>query len=120
MPGTLRQIIGVSSSAADYVANGNAHEPAYLAQLTPAVNGYIYGVEMICSELPTAGARDIDIVTRNNATHTFSGSTGSHTEVIAPGADFALGGYAASGSLKSQAAFFDSGLDSHYIYLAKR
>ena len=70
MSGDAGEIIGLSASAAGVQAGGHA----YLARLTPAVNGYIYGAEMICTERPSQQPRDIDLKAGTTAARQFSGS----------------------------------------------
>ena len=117
MPGDAGEVIGLSSSA-DGVQTGGA---AYLAQLTPAVNGYIYGAEMICTERPEPSAvRDIDLKAGTSAAMTFSGSSlGSPKTLIDIETTWALGAYEASGSFALEGAFLDTGLDDYYLYLTK-
>jgi hypothetical protein len=117
MSGDAGEVIGLSSSA-DGVQTGGA---AYLAQLTPAVNGFIYGAEMICTEQPLpAAARDIDLKAGTSAAITFSGSAiGSAKTLIDIDTDWALGAYEASGSFALDGAFLDTGLDNYYLYLTK-
>ena len=120
-PGDTDLIIGLSSSAADFVARGNAHLPAALTQLTPSVNGYIYGAEMICTEQPTAGMRDINLRAGTTGTSTFSGSVagGTPRNLIDAEGDWAVGGYQATGSFKASVPLLDTGLDDFYLYLTK-
>ena len=115
-PGTVDLIIGLSSSTDGVQSGGNA----YLTQLTPSVNGYIYGVEMICTEQPTAGMRDIDLRAGTTAALAFSGTVGASPKaLIVPGAAWTVGGYQATGSLKADEALLDTGLDDYYLYLTK-
>ena len=117
MSGDAGEIIGLSASAAGVQAGGHA----YLAQLTPAVNGYIYGAEMICTERPLpAAARDIDLKAGTTAARQFSGSVhGTVKTLIDLGADWTLGAYEASGSFALEGAFLDTDLDNHYLFLTK-
>ena len=117
MSGDAGEIIGFSSSADGVQAGGHA----YLAQLTPAVNGYIYGAEMICTERPEpAAARDIDLKAGTTAARQFSGSVaGAPKTLIDLGGDWALGAYEASGSFALEGAFLDTDLDNYYLFLTK-
>ena len=116
MAGTANHIIGLSSSTAGVQSGGHA----YLAQITPAVNGYIYGAEMICTEQPNANFRDIDLRSGTTAAREFSGSVhGSVKTLIEPGGDWTLGGYQATGSFKATEALLDTGLENHYLFLTK-
>lgn len=117
LPGTTDLVIGYSASAAG-VQSGGA---AYLTKLTPAVNGYIVGAEMVCTELPTAAARDINVRVGTTGTTAFSGTVagGTPTDIIDAGADWSLGAYKASGSWASVDAMEDTGLENYYVYLTK-
>ena len=117
LPGTTDLVIGVSASA-DGVQSGGA---AYLTQLTPAVNGFIVGAEMICTELPDANARDINLRLGTTGTTQMSGTVagGTPIDIINPGADWTLGAYVASGSFALEGASLDSDLESYYAYLTK-
>ena len=117
MSGDAGEIIGFSSSAEGVQAGGHA----YLARLTPAVNGYIYGAEMICTERPApAAARDIDLKAGTTAARQFSGSVhGSVKTLVEPEGDWALGGYQATGSFKALEPLLDTDLDDHYLFLTK-
>jgi len=123
--GIADHIIGISSSAANYVAQGNKHLDAYLTKLTPAVNGYIIGAEMVCAELPVgdpanAAALDIDLRAGTTEARAFSGSVhGTVKTLIAAGASWAVGAYQATGSFKADVPLLDTALDNHYLFLTK-
>ena len=118
MPGTTNLIIGVSGSTTGDAAD---HDGAHLCQLTPAVNGFIVGVEMVCTELPDAGARDINLRLGSTGGTGFSGSVagGTPIDLIDADADWSLGLYKASGSFAADLAQDDTGLDNYYAYLTK-
>jgi hypothetical protein len=120
MSGDVNEIIGLSSSAANYVAQGDAHLDAYLTKLTPAVNGYIIGAEMTCVELPDANMRDIDLRAGTTKGRQFSGSVhGSVKVLIEPKEDWTLGGYESTGSFGQEGSLLDTALDDHYLFLTK-
>jgi len=112
-PGTADLVLGLSASAAG-VQDGGA---AYLAQLTPAVNGYIVGAEMVCTELPNANCRDLNLALGTAATEQMSSSVTGKIDIIDPAADWSLGAYVASGSFKHEGASLDSGTENYYVYL---
>lgn len=115
--GIANTVIGVSSSAAVYVADGNVHKSAMLAKLTPAVNGYLVGAEMVCTELPQGGTADIDLRIGTTLTTGYSGSVagGTPATLIDAGGAWTLGAWdsyaAAHGTLH------DIGADDYGIYL---
>mgnify|MGYP001502743996 CR=1 FL=1 len=108
--GTANAIIGVSSSS-------GTHSPAFLTTLTPAVNGYIVGAEMVCTELPQGGTADIDLRIGTTLTTGYSGSVagGTPATLIAPAGAWTLGAwdsYAASLGGKH-----DIGAEDYGVYL---
>lgn len=114
--GTVNHIIGLSSSADGEQSGGHA----YLTRLTPAVNGYIYGAEMICTELPDSNIQDIDLKAGTTAARQFSGSVhGSVKTLIEAGGNWTVGGYQATGSFKANEALLDTALDNHYLFLTR-
>tara|TARA_R110002012_G_C11429678_1_gene589275 strand:+ start:128 stop:769 length:642 start_codon:yes stop_codon:yes gene_type:complete len=121
MSGDAGEVIAFSSSGGGGAAEAQTGGAAYLAQLTPAVNGYIYGAEMICTELPLpSAAQDIDLKAGTTATTQFSGTVaGSPKTLIDIETTWALGAYEASGSFALEGAFLDTGLDNYYLYLTK-
>lgn len=108
--GIANLIIGVSSST-------GTHDPAYLTKLTPAVNGYLVGAEMVCTELPQGGTADIDLRIGTTLTTGYSGSVagGTPATIIEAGGAWSLGAwdsYAATPGSKH-----DIGADDYGVYL---
>ena len=105
--GVLKDIIG---------DNGETTGGAYITQITTAVNGALYKVEMACIEEPAGGTADIDLVMNTNGTldeNAAYDSAGDATVLIVAGATWDIGAcrYSASG-----ADFIDG--TNAYIYLA--
>ena len=108
--GITNLIIGVSSSS-------GTHSPAYLTKLTPAVNGYIVGAEMVCTELPQGGTADIDLRIGTTLTTGYSGSVagGTPATLIEANGNWSLGAwdsYAAAHGTKH-----DIGAEDYGVYL---
>tara|TARA_R100000005_G_C4947079_1_gene169152 strand:- start:239 stop:820 length:582 start_codon:yes stop_codon:yes gene_type:complete len=103
---TAGDIIGIDGTAG-----------AYLGQLTPAVNGYITNVEMICLELPTTGDDDIMLYAATEANGAYDGAIGdlAETLLIDPAGAWALGKIDHYAATKGSA--HDLGLEDKYIYL---
>jgi hypothetical protein len=68
--GTAGDIIGVNGSA----------NPAWIARITAADSGTIFGVKMTCYETPAGGDTDIDLYSATEATGVEDGAIGSLTE----------------------------------------
>ena len=68
--GTAGDIIGVDGSTA----------PAYIARITAADSGTVFGVRMTCYEAPAGGDDDIDLYSATEGTGAFDGAIGSLTE----------------------------------------
>lgn len=86
--GIANLIIGVSSST-------GTHDPAFLTTITPAVNGYLVGAEMVCTELPQGGTADIDLRIGTTLTTGYSGSVagGTPATLIEAGGAWSLGAW---------------------------
>ena len=96
-------VIGVSASS-------GTHLPAYLGRITEAVNGVITDAEIICTEVPATGEKDIDLIYENNATIAYSASAGSD-KLVNTGADW-VKGLTKTGTLDANEA------EGDYLYLA--
>ena len=96
-------VIGISSSS-------GTHLPAYLGQVTEAVNGVVTDAEVICTEDPATGELDIDVIYNASATLGFSGSAGAN-KLVDAGANYAKG-LNKTGELSNNAA------ENDYLYLA--
>ena len=68
--GTAGDIIGVDGSTT----------PAYIARITAADSGTIFGVRMTCYETPAGGDTDIDLYSATEGTGVEDGAIGSLTE----------------------------------------
>ena len=96
---TDNDVIGVSGGGA-----------AYLTRITEAVNGIVTDAEIICTEAPTTGEPDIDVVYVNNATKAFNDAHGG-SELVAAAADLVKG-------LNVVGAVNDDSVSGDYLYLA--
>ena len=87
-------LTGLSSSTTDLDVIGVSTTPAYLTQITAAVNGTIIGGTMSCLEVPAGGVTDIDLYKATVATGKFddavSGLTG-YGAVVTSGGAWTLG-----------------------------
>ena len=95
-------VIGVSSST-------GTHSAAYLGRITEAVNGVITDAEVICTEAPTIGEPDINVVYENSATIAYSASAGADI-LIDVNTDY-VKGLNIVGALNNNAA------EGDYLYL---
>ena len=95
-------VIGVSSSS-------GTHLPAYLGRITEAVNGIITDAEVICTEVPATGEKDIDLRYENNDSIAFSASAGADV-LVAAAADY-VKGLTKTGTLDANEA------EGDYLYL---
>ena len=85
--------------------------PAFITQITSAVNGTIKGGSIVCVEAPAGGEVDIDIFSAAEATGVYDGLVTDLTEtlVMEADADFTAG----------LSKFFTGDItDNHYLYLA--
>lgn len=96
-------VIGISSSS-------GTHLPAYLGQVTEAVNGVVTDAEVICTELPATGELDIDVIYNTSATLGFSGSAGAD-KLVEVNTNYEKG-LNKTGELNNNAA------ENDYLYLA--
>ena len=102
-PGAVNQVIGVSSSS-------GTHADAYLTQLTTAINGIVTDAEIICTETPTTGEPDINLVYNASSTLGFGDAGGTDT-LVDTGADFVIGYNKVGAGVNDNAAAND------YVYL---
>jgi hypothetical protein len=61
-------LTGLASTTTDLDIIGVGSDPAYLGQITTAVNGHIFGGRMGCCEVPTGGVTDIDLYAATEGT----------------------------------------------------
>ena len=95
-------VIGVSSSS-------GTHSPAYLGRITEAVNGVITDAEVICTEDPTVGEPDINVVYENSATIAYSASAGA--DILVDATTDYVKGLNKTGEINNNAA------EGDYLYL---
>jgi len=88
----LLDLTGLSSSTTDLDVIGQGTVPAFLGQITAAVNGTILGGEMACLELPAGGVTDIDLYGATVATRDFDEGIAALDEVaiVTKGAAWAI------------------------------
>lgn len=67
-------------TAGDIIGEAASTTPAYIARLTAADNGTIFGVRMTCYETPAGGDDDIDLYSATEGTGVFDGDIASLTE----------------------------------------
>lgn len=67
-----------SGTAGDII--GTSTDPAYIGQVTAAVNGTVLAVKMECLEAPATGEPNIDLYSATEATGAFDGAVASLTE----------------------------------------
>lgn len=99
--GTADDIIGSDAGAAN----------AYIAELTAAVNGIPFLVEMWCTEVPTGGDPDINLVLSATATNANDGAVTTPTVFLNNG-DWTLGKY-----VEADAGTVLPALTKKYLYL---
>jgi hypothetical protein len=110
----LLDLTGLTSknTLADIIGHDAATDlPAFITQITSAVNGTIKGGTIVCLEAPAGGEVDIDIFSAAEATGVYDGLATDLTEtaVMTAGADFTIG----------LTKFFTGDItDNHYLYLA--
>lgn len=73
-------LTGLSSgdTAGDII--GTSTTPAFIARVTAADNGTVFGVRMTCYETPAGGDDDIDLYSATEGTGAYDGAIGSLTE----------------------------------------
>jgi hypothetical protein len=64
-------LTGLASSTTDLDIIGVGSSPAYIAQITTALNGEIFAGRMSCIEVPATGADDIDLYSATEGTGVF-------------------------------------------------
>jgi hypothetical protein len=81
-------LTGLSSggTAGDIIGTATAN-PAFIAQITTADNGTVFGVKMTCYELPAGGDTDIDLysATEGTGVEDVAISTLTETQIINSG-----------------------------------
>ena len=104
---------GLASGGAanDIIGTDGGTANAYIAELTTAVNGIPFEVEMACLEVPTGGDPDINLVASATATDAENAAVTSGTIILNNG-DFSLGMYVSADSGATLAA-----LTKKYLYL---
>ncbi len=89
----LIDLTGLASSTTDLDIIGVGANPAYLAQITAALNGTPIGGTLECLEAPAGGVTDIDLYAATEGTGVFDGAITALTEtaVVTSGAAWTLG-----------------------------
>jgi hypothetical protein len=76
----LVDVTGLGSSTTDLDIIGKGTSPAYLAQITAAVNGTIFRGQVTCLETPATGVTDIDFYAATEGTGVFDGGIAALAE----------------------------------------
>jgi hypothetical protein len=97
--------------ADDVIGTDGGTANAYIAELTTAVNGIPFEVEMACLEVPTGGDPDINLVASATATDAENAAVTSGTVILNNG-DFSLGMYVSADGGATLSA-----LTKKYLYL---
>lgn len=110
----LLDLTGLSSSTTDLDIIGKGATPAYITQITAAVNGTILGGSMTCLEVPAGGVTDIDLYAATEGTGVFDAGIGTLTEtaVVTSGGAWTLGrvlGTVADGVVANSYLYLTSG-----------
>jgi hypothetical protein len=114
--GTSKATIKAAADVGDAIGvdGGGA---AYLARLTPAVNGYITYAEMVCLELPNTNL-DIDLNVSSVGTLAYDGDVAGaadHALLIEAGGNWAVG--EVDHYSVAHGTAHDIGADNLYLYL---
>ncbi len=99
--GTVRDVIGENDTAA-----------AYITQITTAVNGIVYKVEMGCIEVPAGSNTTLDIDLARHDSSRAEDQTASSNTIIAPGGNWA------ANTWRTSTAGATLNLVNDYLYLA--
>ena len=104
---------GLASGGAadDVIGTDGGTANAYIAELTTAVNGIPFEIEMACLEVPTGGDPDINLVCSATATDAENAAVTSGTVLLNNG-DLSLGMYVSADGGATLAA-----LTKKYLYL---
>jgi hypothetical protein len=76
-------LTGLASSTTDLDVIGVSTTPAYLLQVTAAVNGQIFDSQMTCLEVPVTGVTDIELWAADDADAAFDSASTSFTNGVA-------------------------------------
>jgi hypothetical protein len=76
-------VTGLASSTTDLDVIGVSTTPAYLLQVTAAVNGQIFDSQMTCLEVPVTGVTDIELWAADDADAAFDSASTSFTNGVA-------------------------------------
>jgi len=100
-----------AGGANDVIGTDGAAANAYIAEITSAVNGVPFNVEMWCTETPAGGDDDINVVVSATATDAENAAVTGGT-VVVNGGDWTLGLYA-----QNDAGAVFAALSKKYVYL---
>ena len=121
----LIDLTGLGSVAGADTVIGNAgttDAAAYLTKITHEINGYIFKVDVVCTEAPTTGEPDIDFTFDTTSTAAQTAATDQQLEV---NADWTLGlsrtwrlaGVSGDENDADAASGFTAGLDDYFLHL---
>ena len=98
-------------TAGDIIGTDGGAQNAYIAEITSAVNGVPFHVEMWCTETPAGGSDDLDLIISATSTDAENAAVTAGTTVV-DGGDWTLGLY----SQHDAGAVF-AALTKKYVYL---
>ena len=115
-------LTGLRSTAAGDIIGKNGAGIAYIAQVTTANQGVVFGVSMSCYETPAGGDPDINLHSADEGTGVEDTAIGDLTEtLIINGGDAAAGTRTAGGTIAAdQYLYLTAGATTDAAYTAGR
>ena len=115
-------LTGLQSTAAGDIIGKNGAGIAYIAQVTTANQGVVFGVSMSCYETPAGGDPDINLHSADEGTGVEDTAIGDLTEtLIINGGDAAAGTRTAGGTIAAdQYLYLTAGATTDAAYTAGR
>tara|TARA_R110000868_G_scaffold88433_4_gene246562 strand:- start:54 stop:671 length:618 start_codon:yes stop_codon:yes gene_type:complete len=115
-------LTGLQSTAAGDIIGKNGEGIAYIAQVTTANQGVVFGVSMSCYETPAGGDPDINLHSADEGTGVEDTAIGDLTEtLIINGGDAAAGTRTAGGTIAAdQYLYLTAGATTDAAYTAGR
>ena len=115
-------LTGLQSTAAGDIIGKNGAGIAYIAQVTTANQGVVFGVSMSCYETPAGGDPDINLHSADEGTGVEDTAIGDLTEtLIINGGDAAAGTRTAGGTIAAdQYLYLTAGATTDGAYTAGR
>ena len=115
-------LTGLRSTAAGDIIGKNGAGIAYIAQVTTANQGVVFGVSMSCYETPAGGDPDINLHSADEGTGVEDTAIGDLTEtLIINGGDAAAGTRTAGGTIAAdQYLYLTAGATTDATYTAGR